>query len=380
MAVYSHSKISTFETCPYKYKLKYIDKVKVDIPTTIEAFMGDLVHQCLKKLYEDKKFFREVSKQSLIRFYEDLWGKNFTNKILIAKADQGLTAENYFLMGLKFLEDYYDTYKPFDEWKILGLETQDMITLPDGNKWHVRIDKLACDDFGNYYVCDYKTSNRMKDKEEVDSDRQLALYSVWVREKFKDVKSVKLVWYMLAFNKKIISERSQQELEKLQEEVCLKIKEIESEKDFPRKPSSLCNYCVYQEICPSFKHFVRSKEGPDEGKALVDEYSKIRSEIKRLREKEGELKEKIIGFAQKNSVDAIYGTNSRCSVVESKRLVLPKDKSEIIRAMKEKGIYDNFSMISYPKLNSAALSGSLDKEILEKCSLEKEFSVRVSSN
>jgi len=56
MATYSHSRISCFETCPYQYKLKYIERIKVDVPTTIEAFMGNMVHETLEKLYKDKKF------------------------------------------------------------------------------------------------------------------------------------------------------------------------------------------------------------------------------------------------------------------------------------------------------------------------------------
>lgn len=30
MAVYSHSRISTFEQCPFKYKLEYVDKIEVE--------------------------------------------------------------------------------------------------------------------------------------------------------------------------------------------------------------------------------------------------------------------------------------------------------------------------------------------------------------
>jgi len=41
MVVYSHSRVSCFENCPYQYKLKYVDRVKVDVVTTVEAFMGD---------------------------------------------------------------------------------------------------------------------------------------------------------------------------------------------------------------------------------------------------------------------------------------------------------------------------------------------------
>jgi len=49
MTSYSHSRLGTFQQCRYKYKLQYIDKVKVDIPTTIDAFMGALVHKALEK-------------------------------------------------------------------------------------------------------------------------------------------------------------------------------------------------------------------------------------------------------------------------------------------------------------------------------------------
>ena len=200
----------------------------MDVPTTIEPFMGDMVHQTLEHLYKLKKFKKRVALNVLIKFYRDLWEREYSDDILIVKADQGLKADNYRKMGEKFVSDYYDRMKPFDQLTILGLETTDRMTLPDGNQWHVRIDKLACDDKGNYFVCDYKTNARMKDQEEADSDRQLALYSVWVKDKFKDAKSVKLVWHMLAFNKDAISERTDKQLEKLQQDVIKTIKKMES--------------------------------------------------------------------------------------------------------------------------------------------------------
>ena len=193
MATYSHSRVSTFENCPYKYKLQYIERKKPDIPTTIEPFMGDMVHQTLEHLYKLKMFKKRIALNSLIKFYRDLWKKNYSEDILIAKAEsENVTSENYRKMGEEMIKNYYERMKPFEEMIILGLETQDRMTLPDGNQWHVRIDKLGCDSEGNYFVCDYKTNSRMKDQEEADSDRQLALYSVWVKDKFKDAKSVKM--------------------------------------------------------------------------------------------------------------------------------------------------------------------------------------------
>ena len=261
MTTYSHSRVSSFENCPYQYKLRYIDKAEPEIQETIELFMGKRVHETLEKLYKDKKFKKLVSKAILLKFYKDNWDKEISDEVLVVK--EGLTQNNYKKMGMKFLEDYYNKYKPFDQLTILGLETQDRMTLPDGNTWHVRIDKFACDNEGNYYVMDYKTNANMKDQEEADSDRQLAMYSIWVKDKFKDVKSVKLVWHMLAFNKEAVSERTPEQEKKLQEEVMALIKRIEKatkENDFPTHVTALCNYCGFKSQCPAFKHQVELEE------------------------------------------------------------------------------------------------------------------------
>ena len=379
MAVYSHSRVSMYENCPYAYKLKYIDRVEVDIPTTIEAFMGDLVHQTLEKMYKDKKFKKRVSKAMLVRFFKDLWDREYSKDILIVK--EGLTAENYKKMGIKFISDYYDTYKN-DDMTILGLETQDKMTLPDGNKWHVRIDKLGCK--GDvYYVCDYKTNSRMKDQEEADSDRQLAMYSIWVKNRFKDAKKVVLKWHMLAFNKEAISERSNQQLEKLQQEVINIIKEIENAKEFPRNQTALCDYCVFKQMCPSFKHEFELKKKPvekfkkDFGVLLVDEFSEIKSKLSELREKEDEFKEKLIEFGKQFGVDAIYGSNKIAKLKEFDKIVMPEDKEEFIKLMKEKGIYDECSMVCYPKLNSKVINGELE-EIKDKVQIEKDWRISLS--
>jgi RecB family exonuclease len=96
----------------------------------------------------------------------------------------------------------------------------------------------------------------MKEKEEADEDRQLAMYSIWVKEKFQNAKSVKLVWHMLAFNEEVMSERTDKQLEKLQEDVVQtiqRIKQAEEKKEFPAMVSRLCDWCLYQNICPEYK-------------------------------------------------------------------------------------------------------------------------------
>jgi putative RecB family exonuclease len=389
MATYSHSKVSTFENCPYQYKLRYIDKAEPDIPETIELFMGKRVHETLEKLYKDKKFKKLVSKATLIKFYKDNWDKQISDDILVVK--EGLTAENYKKMGIKFIEDYYDKYKPFDQLTILGLETEDRMTLKDGSQWHVRIDKFACDDKRNYYVCDYKTNANMKDQEEADSDRQLAMYSIWVKDKFKDAKSVKLVWHMLAFNKEAISERNDKQLKKLEDETINLIKKIEraeKEKDFPTHITALCNYCGFKSQCPSFKHQIEieAKEDikefkEDDGVKLVDEFSEVKLKKKEIEEKEEKLKADLIEFAKQKGIDIIYGSNMKANIKEFDKLVLPEadeDYKKFIELLKSKGHWEECSMICYPKIQSKVIKEELHPDLIEKVKLEKDKRISLS--
>lgn len=377
MTTYSHSRISTFEQCPYKYKLQYIDRIKVDVPTTIEAFMGDLVHRTLEKLYADLKFQKVNSKDDLFVYYHSIWDKEYVPEILIAK--QEYTAENYRKMGEKFISDYYDHYHPFDDMTIMGLETQDRLTLPDGNQYHVRIDKFGFKD-DTYFVADYKTNSRLKTQEEADADRQLAMYSIWVKDKFPDAKKVVLKWYMLAFDKEVISERSEEELQKLQEETVAKIQEIEAATEYPTQTTALCNYCVYKSMCPAFKHAVELEEKTpkefkdDDGVKLVDKYDELKSQKKTVETEMKQIEEDLISFSEQKELEVVYGSQKKVSVKETEKVVYPKEG--FVELLKEKGLYDENSMICASRLTSKILKGEIAQEIID--AVQKETGHKLS--
>ncbi len=379
--IYSHSRISTFEQCKYKYKLQYIDKIKVETPTTIEAFMGEIVHRTLQKLYSELQYQKLNKLKELLDFYNQTWEKEFSESILIVKKE--FTAENYRKMGENYLTLYYERYHPFDQMTILGLETEERMTLSDGNEYHVRIDKLACKG-DTYYVCDYKTNSRMKDQDDVDSDRQLAMYSIWVKDKYRDAKKVVLLWHMLAFDKDVTSERNETQLQKLMQEVVDTIKEMESCKEWPTTVSALCDYCVYKSICPSFKHeaelelkTVREfKE--DDGVKMVDEYAEIDTKLTVLEKRKEELRGELIIFTTQKELDVVYGSNKKVSVKPFTKIVYPEDMEHFVELLKEKEVYNDVIMLSYPKLNSLIINKRVDPEIIEQVRTETSHRITLS--
>lgn len=357
MPSYSHSKIGAFETCRLQYKFAYIDRVKVEAEDTIETFLGSRVHEALEKLYRDKKFEKLLTLDELLATFNKIWQEKWTDSIIIVKKDY--TAENYRKMGERQLTDYYNRYKPFDKGRTIGLETQDFLSLDAEGKYkfHIRIDRLV--DMGNglYEVHDYKTSSSLPKQEDLDSDRQLAMYSQWVKQNFKDFHKVRLVWHFLAFDKELDSYRTKRELDDLQKEVLEQIKEIEAAEDYPANVSWLCDWCLYKSICPMWSHEVALEQKSeneylnDNGVKLVDEYVRIKSELdehrKEADEKLEKIKKALVSFCQNNRIQVVSGSETRITVKEYESIKLPgkntKEREELVLALRKIGKLEEVS-------------------------------------
>ncbi len=64
-----------------------------------------------------------------------------------------------------------------------------------------------------------------------------------------NAEDVHLVWHFLDFNEKKISKRTNEQLEQLKKEIIDLIDKIESEREFPPKPGSLCRWCEFGMYC-----------------------------------------------------------------------------------------------------------------------------------
>jgi putative RecB family exonuclease len=247
--IYSHSRLSAFEQCPLKYKFRYIDHLEPEIEYTIEGFLGNIVHETLEWIYNQVREGITPDLDAVIDYYINSWNKNFNNKIKITRTD--CDAEYYFNQGIKFIIDYFSTHSPFKD-NTIAIEKKILVSLDPEGKYIVQgyIDRLVHDKETNIFeIHDYKTGNFLKNQEELDKDRQLALYSIGIKNSFPEVKDVHLIWHFLAFNKKMISKRTDEELEQLKQKVISLINKIESTQEFIANTSALCNWCEFKGYC-----------------------------------------------------------------------------------------------------------------------------------
>lgn len=227
-----------------------MEKEKPDFEQSIEAFLGSKIHETLDFVYKKKE---EFSLDRVIKYFIESWNGDYKGDLKIVRED--LKTEYYFNKGIKFLIDYYLKHYPFID-DTIETEKKICVYLDEDKEYSLigYIDRLVRHkDTNDFEIHDYKTGS-LKSQEELDKDRQLAIYSLGIREIFNNVNKVKLVWHFLDSNQMLSSERTLEQLEKLKKEILEIIKRIESTEEFKPNKTKLCDWCEYKSKCPEFRN------------------------------------------------------------------------------------------------------------------------------
>ena len=250
MPTYSHSKLTTYQQCPQKYKFRYIDEIPSPM-RSIELHLGTTVHSALEKLYGEARLGQVTSLDDLLTFFQEKWDEGFSPQLRIVRAKT--TARTYFDLGRQMLKDYHWTFHPFTQSTTLELEEKFVFPLDEGREIRGIIDRLARNKDGTLEIHDYKTSRRLPDSDQVANDVQLALYEIAIRHRWPETGGISLIWHYLAFDKEIKITKTPAQLETVKRNTLGLIRQIEAATSFPVHITPLCNWCEYKEICPAMK-------------------------------------------------------------------------------------------------------------------------------
>lgn len=399
MAEYSHSQLGTFEQCALQYKFNYVDGIK-RYEEGIEAYLGQRFHDAMEWLYGERAF-RVVPLEELLARYDKDWVNQWHLEIKINKA--GRTAEEYRLLGRRFIEDYYRRHQPFDEGRVLGLERYIRFPLDDAGRYRCKgiVDRLMLAPDGVFEVHDYKTGSKLPDQKELDNDRQLALYQIGVQTLWPEAreKGVRLVWHEVAFDVEMRSTRKPEALDKLKGDVGALIDRIETAvaaKDFPHRETALCGWCAYWDLCPVKKHLVKVEALPKDkwkdepGVVIADAYAErwrkkkgLEAEVEAVKEEMEELKQAVVAFAEKEGCQVIAGTDAQLRVTGKECLVLPKKRTEeretLEAELRRLGVWDEVAELDTQALEKAMAEGKWGAEVLDALrahvSIERRYKV-----
>ena len=182
--LYSHSRLASFEDCPKKFQFRYLLRIPAE-SESIEGFMGKPVHEVLEKLYVFAGRGLVPSLRRVLERYRQLWDAAYdAERVRIVRAENPPTW--YRERGEHGLTNYYRRHYPFDAEETLGVEERVSFSLDEAGRYAIQgvVDRIARARDGALEIHDYKTGRRTPSQEELDADRQLALYQIGVAARY----------------------------------------------------------------------------------------------------------------------------------------------------------------------------------------------------
>ena len=246
--VYSYSQLNTYKSCPEKYKISYLDRIRKP-DESIEAFMGNRVHDVLEWVFKERanKF---TTFDKLTAKYDDLWLKGWHDKIYIA--DPRVDTDHIYTIGLRCLGNFCSAYGPMFDMSVYATELELEFKI-ENYKFRGILDRVDTTLDGKWIITDYKTSKRSKGIRAAKSDVQLGLYYIAVQQNFEEANQISTGWNFLRHNKEIHLQHDEESIQKIKNQVVRRIDKIEKNINeeysfFPRE-STLCHWCYFWDEC-----------------------------------------------------------------------------------------------------------------------------------
>jgi len=251
-AVFSHSRLSSFENCRKQFEFRYIQKIPSETES-IEAFVGKRVHEILERLYLFVGRGQIPSVEKVVDRYQKLWEDSYdADRVRIVREATPLAY--YRKLGESCIRGYYVRHYPFDDGETLDIEKRVIFALDQAGDYKMQgiIDRISRARDGSIEIHDYKTGARVPSQRVLDQDRQLALYQIGLTSRFGEDQRFRLVWHYVAKNRTHSSTRTPEALRALRDSTIARIDEIRSTTVFAPKKIALCAWCEYKSRCPLF--------------------------------------------------------------------------------------------------------------------------------
>src|SRR5262245_42831607 len=364
MPLYSHNRLSVYETCARQYRFQYLDRLEVpDQAEAIQLFLGGRVHEALEALHRELVGGRLLSLDELISTFRHHWECQWPKHVRLPGPDD--TPETYRAAGERHLSDYHRRYHPFDRERTVAVERR--LDFPVDPEGRVRVqgvvDRLSISPDGVWEIRDYKTSAYLPTQQQLDQDRQLALYQIGVQHAWPEAQRVQLVWHYLAHDLELRSERTPGQLDAVRRDVLALVGRIERDEEFATSVGQHCDWCSYKPVCPAWRHVVETAALPperfrqDAGVQLVDRYAELKGEARRIEAEVEEVEGKLVAFAEQEGLERIGGTARAVSVKQTTVVKLPAKgesaRAELERVLKEHGRWEEVSEVSLRALARA---------------------------
>lgn len=257
--VYSYSKIKRFEKCPLEYYFFYLhpEWKGFQRPKDYNT-KGSAIHNALTLFYHlesDQRSLDNLKKCLNDSWFADLDPKKKPPLGQIAGFKDIEHERKVYWDAMKMLEKFFELgdinpllfYLPSKNIRYSFSDYEQMVK-PINEEFFVsgkfdRIDKL---EDGRLRIIDFKTGRDNQDKFQLD------FYRILAEMNFDESIGVVSFYYLKNGKVKdfpVFESRSNE----IKEQILEKLNKIKTAKEFVPKPSRLCDFCDFKQVCPVFQ-------------------------------------------------------------------------------------------------------------------------------
>jgi superfamily I DNA/RNA helicase/RecB family exonuclease len=233
----SATTVEKYETCPLQFKL-YRDWRMIPGPVAAAMQYGNAVHTVLKDYYDALLAGRRRTREEVCDLLLEL--------LAAMRFDDELQRELYEQQGLRQLGAFLAQRErePVPD----VLDTERGFSLKIGEVTVTgRVDRLDRIAGEKVAIVDYKTGSA-RDQKSADESLQLSLYALAARQQWRLIPE-RLVFYNLEDNSEVRTQRTEEQLNSVQERV-LAVAQGIAAGEFAPQPGYHCRRCAYRDLCP----------------------------------------------------------------------------------------------------------------------------------
>lgn len=285
----SATRISMFLDCKLKYWLNYHDNIpKMDNP----AFkLGIACHETLEmagQIWIKHGKFTKEDRKELMDFYNEVSVKEGINDMKTHKEGKDLVN--------KRLDDFMVGEKIISLEELFGTRDDNQVITKEGILLIGAMDKVVELDEDSLMVIDYKTSNTLPTRDQLESDVQLSIYDLVASIKWPKYKRIILCLDFLK-GQPMTTYRTVEDREEFSNYLKTLHNSMSNLKKKDAKPSLniFCPWCAYKDYCPTYKRAYEKTNYSFEsaerynGSDLMTEWMKMRDTKKIVEGREREL-------------------------------------------------------------------------------------------
>jgi len=345
----SYSSISTYETCPAKYRFQYEERLPT-APSPALSF-GDSLHRALHRFHA-RPVPVAPSLPELLEMLEDVW----VSEGYADPAEEQTYREHARQVLAQYHRENAHAYRiP------AALEFRFEIEV-EGITLSGVIDRMDRIPGGGYEIIDYKTNRRLPPRERIDRDLQLSIYHLAAREVW-GIEPERLTLYYLLPNQRMSTARTREDLDELRRRIAIVAERIQAGRFEPRQ-NPICDWCEFQARCPLFRHAHEREQGDPTPRMteIVDEWISLKRQVRETSRRLNELAPLIDAFCEEHGYRRLFGSDG-AAIDRRPQHVTEPDDERVRQILEPLGLWDRVISVDAAKLSALIESRTLPPEV-----------------